>query len=124
MRTILIPLLMPILIACSSFAASGGAAEPVIVNRTATPLVYVGFDLVLAPVVDPNPTIDPDDARDRLVAAGAEAPIHIADYEGGGILLFIYEFPTPDHTGSVRLSRTVRVTRQDLTRMNNRIVIE
>ena len=124
MRTIFILLLMPILIACSSFSASGGAAEPVIVNRTATPFIYVAFDLSLAAVVDPNPTIGSGDAPDRRVAPGAEAPIHIADYEGGGILLFIYEFPTPDHVGPVQLSRTVRVTRADLTRMNHRIVIE
>ena len=124
MRTLIAALLLPLLAACSSSSLGGGDGSPVLVNRTGNALLYVAFDLALAPMVDPNPAIDPADAPERVVASGEQRPIEIADNESGGVLLFIYEIPATDRAGPVPLSRTVQVTSAELLRMNNRIVID
>lgn len=124
MRILLAAALLPLLaLACSSASVSGGDGVPVLVNRTGGALLYAAFDLSAAALVDPQPALDPAEAQDRLVAAGEEQPLRIDGYEEG-VLLFIYEVPAADRAGPVPLSRTVRVTREELLRMNNRIVLE
>ena len=122
MRAMLIPILVSLAAACST-PPGGTDAGPVLVNRTANALLYVAFNLADAALVDPNPALDPAEAPDRRVAAGAQQAIDIPDYAAEGVLLFIYEIP-PDHAGPVPLSRTVRVTQAELLGMQNRIVIE
>jgi hypothetical protein len=124
MRTLIAALLMALAAACSNASLSGGDGSPVLVNRTGNAVLYVAFDLSEAPLVDPNPAIDPLDAPERLVAAGDQRPLDIAEYEGGGVLLFIYQIPASDRAGPVPLSRTLRVTREELARMGNRIVLD
>ena len=58
------------------------------------------------------------------MAAGEQRSIVIPEKESGGVLLFIYEIPAADRAGPVPLSRTVRLTREELLRMNNRIVLD
>ena len=115
--------LLPLLASCSNASLSGRDGNPVLVNRTGNALLYVAFDLSQAALVDPNPAIDPADAPERLVAAGDQRTLSIAEYEEG-VLLFIYEISATDRSGPVPLSRTVRLTRAELLRMNNRIVLD
>jgi hypothetical protein len=124
MRMLIAALLMPLLAACSSSSLGGGDGQPVLVNRTGNAVLYVAFDLSQAPLVDPNPAIDPAEAPERLVAAGDQRPITIEGYEGEGVLLFIYEIPAMDRAGPVPLSRTVRLTREELARTGNRIILD
>lgn len=122
MRAMLIPILVSLAAACST-PPGETEAGPVLVNRTGNALLYVAFNLADGALVDPNPAIDPAEAPERIVAAGAQQAIDIPDYAVEGVLLFIYEIPSPDHTGPVPLSRTVRVTHPELLAMQNRIVI-
>ncbi|HLM66929.1 MAG TPA: hypothetical protein VK358_05335, partial [Longimicrobium sp.] len=124
MRTLILSLLAALLAACSSSSLGGGDGRPVLVNRTGNAVLYAAFNLSEAPLVDPNPALDPAEAPERLVAAGDQRPLAIVDYEGGGVLLFIYEIPATDRAGPVPLSRTIRLTREELARMNNRIVLD
>ncbi|HST60341.1 MAG TPA: hypothetical protein VLK84_16660 [Longimicrobium sp.] len=111
--------------ACSSSLGGGGdGGGPVLVNRTGGALLFVAMDLSASGLVDPNPALNVEEHRDKLVAAGEERAIEIPDYAGDGVLLFIYEIPAADHAGPVPLTRTVQVTREELLRMNGRIVIE
>jgi hypothetical protein len=123
MRTLLVALCLPLVAACAnSFGGDGGGV--VLANRTARAFLYVAFDLADAPLVDPNPAIDPAEAPERLVAAGEQRTIEVPGDSGEGVLLFLYEIPSQDHAGPVPLSRTVRVPAADLRRLHNRIVID
>lgn len=124
MRTLVAALLVVLLAACSASPVSGGGGTPVLVNRTGNALLYVAMNLSAAPLVDPMPAMDPANAPERLVAAGDQRPIVIADYEGDGVLLFIYEIPAADRAGPVPLSRTVSLTRAELLLAGNRIVLD
>jgi hypothetical protein len=124
MRAMLITILVSLAAACSAPIGAGGDGRPVLVNRTDNALLYVAFNLDQAGLVDPNPAIDPKDAPERLVAAGAQTVIDLPDYSGEGVLLFIYEIPAQDRAGPVPLSRTVRISPEDLLRAQNRIIIE
>lgn len=110
--------------ACSSSLGGHGDSGPVLVNRTGGALLFVGMNLSASGLVDPQPALRPDEHAERRVAAGEERAIVIPDYEGEGVLLFLYEIPAADHAGPVPLSRTVQVTREQLLRMNDRIVIQ
>ncbi len=110
--------------ACSSSLGGGGESGLMLVNRTGSALLFVAMDLSASGLVDPNPALNVEENRERLVAAGEERAIEIPDYAGEGVLLFLYEVPAADHAGPVPLTRTVQVTREELLRMNNRIVIE
>jgi hypothetical protein len=122
MRALLIVILAA-LAACVTPFGEGGDPRPLLVNRTGNALLYVAFGLEDAPLVDPNPAIDPADAPERLVADGAELAIEVSGYSGSGVLLFIYEIPAQDHAGPVPISRTIRVSRAQLLRADGRIVI-
>ncbi|HEY0015851.1 MAG TPA: hypothetical protein VGC13_06010 [Longimicrobium sp.] len=122
-RPLLTLLLVAFAAACST-PFGGGDGPPVLVNRTRNALLYVAFDLRDGPLVDPNPAIDPADAPERLVAAGDQRAIILADYSGEGVLLFLYEIPAQDRAGPVPLSRTLRVTQAELLRNRGRIVID
>jgi hypothetical protein len=111
--------------ACSSsLGGGGGEGGPMLVNRTGNALLFVAMNASAAGLVDPNPALSVEENRERLVAAGDERAIEIPDYEGEGVLLFLYEIPAADHAGPVPLTRMVQVTREELLRMNNRIVVE
>lgn len=124
MPMLLTVVLAGLVAACSSSLGGAGASGPVLVNRTGNALLFVAMNQSAAGLVDPNPALNVEENRERLVAAGDERAIEIPDYEGEGVLLFIYEIPAADHAGPVPLTRTVQVTREELLRMNNRIVVE
>lgn len=117
-------LLVPLLAACSGVFVSGGGGTPVLVNRTGHALLYVAFGLSQAALVDPSPALDPASAPERLVPDGDQRPITLAEEDGEGLVLFIYDIPVADRAGPVPLSRTVRLTHDELLRMNHRIVLD
>ncbi len=123
MRPLLIVLLVSLVAACSTPFAADGDSRPVLVNQSSNALLYVAFDIGDGTAVDPNPAIDPADAPDRLVAAGGERAIDLADYSGEGVLLFIYKIPAQDYAGPVPLTRTLQVSRAELRQNRGRIVI-
>lgn len=121
----LIPVLVLLAAACSSsFGGEGSGSPLVLVNRTDHALLYVAFNLEEAALVDPNPLIDPQDAPERLVPAGAERTIDLPDYSGQGVVLFLYDIPAQDRAGPVPLSRTLQFTAAELARSRGRMVVE
>lgn len=124
MRALLIVILAALAAACSMPFGSGGDARPVLVNHTRNALVYFAIDLDDAPLFDPSPTFDPAHAPERVVAAGGELAIEVDGGSGNGVLLVIYEIPEGHHTGPVRVSRLMGVTRAELLHNQGRIVIE
>jgi len=124
MRPLLAALALLLLAGCADPFGGGGKVRPVLVNRTATPLLYVAFDLADGPLIDPNPVIDPADAPEQVVQAGTQRPIAVSGDSGQGVLLFLYEFPSAEHAGIVPLSRTVTVSAGELVRSHARIVID
>lgn len=125
MRMLLAAASILLLAACAAPVGEGGSADaPVLVNRTANAFIYVAFDLEDAALVDPNPSLDPAQVPERIVAAGGEVEIDVQQTSGEGVLLFLYEIPAHDVAGPVPLTRTLRVTRAELVASRGRIVID
>jgi hypothetical protein len=121
MRMLLTTLAFVLLAACAnSFSGDGGGI--VLANRTDHALLYAAFGLADAALVDPNPAIDPAQAPERRVPAGEQRTLQVSGDPAEGVVLFLYDIP-PGHAGPVPLSRTVRVTAEELRQMQNRIAI-